>query len=323
MQRVRNVAQWSESSGCRGILVYSDNGLVDPWHVAQHILQHTTTLAPLIAVQPISMHPFTAAKKVASLGYLFDRQVFLNMIAGGFKNDLVALNDNTPHDDRYVRLSEYTQIISRLLSSDRPVSFEGKYYTVRNLKMNPPLPADLMPGILMSGSSPAGVSAAKEVGAIAIKYPQRPKTEARLEHDPDLECGIRVGIIARETSEDAWQVAHERFPTDRKGQVMHKLAMNVSDSHWHKQLSAMAAVSAEQDDPYWLGPFENYRTFCPYLVGSHDKVAEQLSRYIGIGHDTFILDIPPSEEELWHANVVFKLAIDSSTVKECSASLTL
>ena len=70
LKKVREIARWSESYGCRGILVYADNGLVDPWHVAQHILENTTTLAPLVAVQPIYMHPYAAAKRVASLGYM-------------------------------------------------------------------------------------------------------------------------------------------------------------------------------------------------------------------------------------------------------------
>ena len=311
-QAVRDVARWSEAAGCRGILVYADNGLVDPWLVAQQILQCTTVLSPLVAVQPIYMHPYAAAKMAASMGHMFGRQMFMNMIAGGFRNDLIALNDETPHDDRYVRLTEYTQIIRGLLASDEPLTYEGKYYTVRNLKLTPSLPEELMPGILMSGSSPAGAAAAKASEAIAIKYPQRSGDEAQLDRDPDLAVGMRVGIIARESTEEAWRVALDRFPVDRKGQVMHKLAMNVSDSHWHKQLSEMAAESAEKDDPYWLGPFENYRTFCPYLVGSYDRVALELQRYIDIGHDTFILDIPPREEELIHTQVVFRQAMDNA-----------
>jgi len=310
LNRVKSVAQWSERYGCRGILVYTDNSIVDPWLVAQHILANTTEICPLVAVQPIYMHPYTAAKMVASLAHLYDRKIYLNMLAGGFKNDLIALNDNTPHDDRYLRLTEYTQIIRQLLSSDRGVTFEGTYYSVRNLKMTPALAPELFPGIMMSGSSPAGAAAAAEVEAIAVKYPQRAGDESQMSQESQEPSGIRVGIIARETTEEAWQVAHERFPTDRKGQVLHRMAMNISDSHWHRQLSEMSAESAAADDPYWLGPFERYRTFCPYLVGSYERVAQELSRYMDIGHDNFILDIPASENELLHINVVFQEASD-------------
>src|SRR5512134_3521912 len=50
--RVAEVARWSEHAGCKGILVYADNGLCDPWIVSEVILRHTTTLCPLVAVQP-------------------------------------------------------------------------------------------------------------------------------------------------------------------------------------------------------------------------------------------------------------------------------
>jgi alkanesulfonate monooxygenase len=290
--------------------VYADNGIVDPWLVAQQILATTDAICPLVAVQPVYMHPYAAAKMVASLGHMYDRQVYLNMIAGGFKNDLIALNDETPHDERYLRLTEYTQVIRQLLSSERGVTFEGRYYRINNLKMTPALAPELFPGIMMSGSSPAGIAASAEVGAIAVKYPQRVRDESQLAEGLADPSGVRVGIIARETTEEAWQVAHERFPTDRKGQILHRIAMNVSDSHWHQQLSTMAKESAAEDDPYWLGPFENYRTFCPYLVGSYERVAQELSRYMDIGHDTFILDIPASEDELLHINVVFQEATD-------------
>jgi alkanesulfonate monooxygenase len=102
-RRVIDVARWSERQGCRGILVYTDNRLVDPWLVSQIIVQNTSALCPLVAVQPVYMHPYTVAKIVASLGHLYRRRVFLNMVAGGFKNDLNALSDPTPHDERYER----------------------------------------------------------------------------------------------------------------------------------------------------------------------------------------------------------------------------
>jgi alkanesulfonate monooxygenase len=313
LQQVANVARWSEQYGCKGILVYADNGICDPWVVSNVILQNTTALCPLVAVQPAYMHPYTVAKMISSYAFMYGRRFYVNMIAGGFKNDLLALNDQTPHDDRYVRLTEYTQIIQDLLESPAPVNFDGQYYKVENLKMTPQLPEDLQPGVLISGSSPAGLAAASAIGATPIKYPQRTSDEAKLNAERSANnlspAGVRVGIIARETSEEAWQVAHERFPADRKGQIAHKLAMKTSDSQWHRQLSEMAAEDADKDDPYWLGPFENYRTFCPYLVGSYERVAQELQAYIEVGYGTFILDIPPSEEELQHTSIAFQEAL--------------
>ena len=80
----------------------------------------------------------------------------------------------------------------------------------------------------------------------------------------------------------------------------------------------MGEGAETKDSPYWLTPFKNYKTFCPYLVGSYDRVAEELARYIAVGYDTFILDIPPNEEELHHIGVVFGLASKAAGVKLAS-----
>ena len=64
--------------------------------------------------------------------------------------------------------------------------------------------------------------------------------------------------------------------------------------------------------PYWLFPFQNYSTMCPYLVGSYQEVSFELRRYIAAGYTTFLLDVPASEEELHHA----VLAIDHALLRE-------
>jgi alkanesulfonate monooxygenase len=304
---VIDVARWSEAAGCEGILVYADNSLVNPWLVAQVVIQNTTRLCPLIAIQPAYMHPYSVANLISTLGHFYGRRVDLNLVAGGFKNDLTALNDLTPHDKRYERLIEYSTIIQELLSSGSPVSYRGEFYVVDKLKVAPPLPKDLLPGIFVSGSSDAGLQAAKALRATAVKYPQPAEFEL-----PDAEAaipyGIRVGIIARLQEEEAWQVAYERFPEDRKGQLQHQVAMKTSDSAWHRQLSQMGDESKTQKTPYWLWPFENYKTFCTYLVGDYDRVAAELEKYIDRGYSKYILDIPPSREELEHISVVFARA---------------
>jgi alkanesulfonate monooxygenase len=49
-QGVRDVARWADRAGYRGILLYTDNKLVDPWLVAQIVIDATEELCPLVAV---------------------------------------------------------------------------------------------------------------------------------------------------------------------------------------------------------------------------------------------------------------------------------
>ncbi|HEU0289767.1 MAG TPA: LLM class flavin-dependent oxidoreductase [Burkholderiales bacterium] len=309
LRQLRDIARWSEDAGYEGILVYTDNGQLDPWLVSQVIIESTERLCPLVAIQPAYMHPYSVAKMVTSLGYLYGRRLYLNMVAGGFKNDLAALNDLTPHDERYVRLVEYTSIIQRLLGTADPVSYEGRYYKVTNLKLTPPLPADLATGVLVSGSSEAGMQAARQLGATAVEYPKPPADYATVLPANGASSGIRIGIIARSEEADAWSVARARFPEDRKGQLTHQLAMKVSDSSWHRQLSELGNAGSGEENPYWLVPFQNYKAMCPYLVGSYDRVADEVARYVDIGYRTFILEAPASPDETRHTGVVFERAV--------------
>lgn len=100
MTAVDGVVAQTEAVGGRGILIYTDNSQLDPWILSQYVLAHSRILSPLVALQPACMHPHTAAKIIASLSFLHQRPIYLNLVAGGFKKELEALGDTTPHDER-------------------------------------------------------------------------------------------------------------------------------------------------------------------------------------------------------------------------------
>ena len=93
----------------------------------------------------------------------------------------------------------------------RACTLQGDYYDVQSLRLAPAVPEELVPGLMVSGSSEAGMAVASELGAIAVKYPQPPDRESSYHAEP-AETGIRLGIITRENAEEAWTLAHARFP---------------------------------------------------------------------------------------------------------------
>lgn len=302
LNAVRDLARWNEAAGVEGMLIYTDNSLIDPWPVAQVVLESTNDFVPLVAVQPVYMSPYTAACKIASLAFLYQRKIALNMVAGGFKNDLQNLGDDTDHDSRYDRLIEYTLIMKALLRGE-VVTFEGTYYQVKNLKLDPVLSPDLMPDIYLSGASDACIAAAATLEATRFSYTKPPADLAANTPLPGAgQLGLRFGIIARETAAEAWHVARNRFPADRRGQMAHKMARSTSDSIWHQEIAAMADdLHDARDGAYWLYPIKNYRTFCPYLVGTYEEVGAYITQYAALGFRDLILDVPESEDDLAHA----------------------
>jgi alkanesulfonate monooxygenase len=219
------------------------------------------------------------------------------MVAGGSRTTS-SICRTRRLDLRYARLEEYTAIICGLLRGTAPVSLAGRFYNVRNLTLQPGLPPELFPGLYLSGSSDAGRAAATATGSIAVEYPQPGGSYAAPPAGAVAARGMRIGIITAADDASAWQLARERFPEDRRGQIAHRVAMKVSDSAWHADLAGRGEGSEEHESPYWLGPFQNYQTFCPYLVGSHERVASEIATYLRAGFRTFILDIPRRPQDV-------------------------
>src|SRR5205814_7364675 len=114
-------------------------------------------------------HPTKHPNMSSSIAHLHRTTTYLNIVAEGFKDDLMALHDTTRHDKRYGRLLEYATIITGLLSHPSLISFEGEFYRLGKLKMTPMLPANLLPRVFVSGRSAAGFRAARVLGATAVK----------------------------------------------------------------------------------------------------------------------------------------------------------
>lgn len=293
-ERITSMISWSERHGFSGVLIFTGNDtFVDPWVAAQHLLATTRHLIPLVAVNPVYMHPFTAAKLVSSFAYVYGRETWLNMVTGAALSYLRGVGDRSDHDTRYERLTEYVSCIRGLLREPR-YSFEGAFYQLDKLQLLPRLPAELAPTVLLSGQSPAARAAARATGSMSMQMLSG-QLAAAVSRDV---AGIHFGIITRPSEDEAWAAARRHFVPSPEAQAMLELSLANTDSQW-KQRMALAARQREQAAPgYWLEPFCNLQADCPYFVGSHQQVAELLRGLVAQGVETVILDSPCDEEEL-------------------------
>ena len=304
-ERIKKVGTLADRHGWQALLVYSDHKAMDPWLSAQILMSEVDKVSPLVAVQPLYMHPFSIAKMVACLSTLYNRPVHINYVSGGHPRDLETFCDTSEHDERYERLFEYAQIVSVLLKEKRPCTFSGRFYRVKNLQLRfGPLPPHLMPMLMTSGSSPAGVAAARKIGARAIRYlsPSDDKTPL-----PDgIPCGTRLALVVRESSAQAWEVARRRFPVDPVRAEVRKHHVQMSDSVWVKELAKEYPV--REGHPYWLQPYQQGHISSPVLVGSYEEVATELARYIMLGLRTFLFENPLDDQEAAGIEHVFTRA---------------
>jgi alkanesulfonate monooxygenase len=291
-------ARWAEEAGHSAFVIRSNNRLVDPWTLAQLILHETDRIRPVVTVQPLYAHPYTVAKRVASLASVYGRAPHLNLAAGAYRADLLALDDRTPHAQRYERLVEFGRVVSALLTSESPVVHDGLYYRLHKPAALPPLPASQLPRMFVCTSSARGITAAQELGATAVHHPS----------DGSIipsDC-VRIGVIAREDSDTAWEVAHDRFPVNPASRFEHRLDVALSDSCRQTNLQS-AAVEGESRE-LWLVPFEQQQSLSAYVVGSHVEVARYLRQWMDAGVRTFVMEEPSSPADLEHVRCAFERA---------------
>ncbi|MEK8173445.1 LLM class flavin-dependent oxidoreductase [Streptomyces sp. M19] len=123
------------------------------------------------------------------------------------------MGDGLDHDARYRRLTEYGDLVRRLLTATRPVTHTGEFYTLRTARLIPGPAPDLAPRLFVSGASQECLRIQRTLTVTRLTYPQ--ETSAYRGEAPLAGAGIRIGVIARESSEAAWRVARRRFPPDR------------------------------------------------------------------------------------------------------------
>ncbi|HEX6682169.1 MAG TPA: hypothetical protein VF062_05215, partial [Candidatus Limnocylindrales bacterium] len=118
--------------------------------------------------------------------------------------------------------------------------------------------------------------------------------------------GIRVGLVARETDEQAWEAALEGHQLDRAARLR-TLLKRESQSDWNRRVAQLAFEADVYDGVYWTGLYSTGRTAAPLLVGGYRKVADYLRRYLSLGVTKLLLTKVDTEDEFAHAGAVLSL----------------
>jgi len=301
---IRLVGRFGDSIGFAGMLLFTGNdSLMEPWTAAHYVLANTKSMSPLIAVNPVYMHPFTVAKMISSMAALYNRQIYLNLVTGTAISDLHSLGDQLSHAERYARLGEFIGVVRHLLGSSRPLSLDGKFYKVANLQLRPRFAGNGVPEFVIAGQSDAARRLAREMGCVAMQM-----LPVDLDEGLGQVPGVNLGILTRADRQQAWDAAHRLFPHDAENQSIHEYTMANTDSVWKRRLDALGNDRDLRANGYWLGPFKGGQADCPYLVGSYEDVATTLRGFVARKIDTIILDVIPDEEELRHIGNTLELS---------------
>ncbi|MCW2606676.1 MAG: putative alkanesulfonate monooxygenase [Frankiales bacterium] len=309
------VARAAESLGFEAVLTPTGTHCNDAWITTAALLRDTRTLKFLVAFRPGSISPTLAAQQAAAYQELSGGRLLLNVVTGGDTEEQRRFGDWLDHDERYDRTAEFLQVL-RGAWSGTPFDFEGRHYRTAGATVaRPPSP---VPGVFFGGASPAGREVAAAHADTYLTWTEPPAVTGALLDDVraraaaagrSLTYGIRVHVISRDTSEEAWAVAdglRARMDPAKVALAKDKLAR--ADSEGQRRQAALSAAASDRLEVH-PGLWAGYGLVRPgagtALVGSHEEVADLLGQYATLGVEHVILSGHPHlEEAYWFAEGV-------------------
>jgi alkanesulfonate monooxygenase len=304
------IARAAEDLGFVGALTPTGAWCEDAWLTTAMVSQHTERLKFLVAFRPGFVSPTLAAQMASTFQRQTGGRLLLNVVTGGESHEQRAYGDFLDKDDRYRRTGEFLKIV-RELWDGKSVDLAGEHLRVEDAKLAR-LP-EPVPEVYFGGSSPiAGEIAAKYVD-VYLTWGEPPAQVAEkiawirglaAKEGRTLRFGIRLHVITRDTSAEAWAEVNrllDGFDAETVKSVQTGLAR--SESAGQQRMLALHGGrrdALEIHPNLWAGIGLVRGGAGTALVGSHEEVATRIKEYAALGIEEFVLSgYPHLEEAYW------------------------
>jgi alkanesulfonate monooxygenase len=304
------IASAAEQLGFVGVLTPTGSLCEDAWLSTAMLCSVTERLKFLVAFRPGFYSPTLAAQMGATFQRHSGGRLLVNVVTGGERTEQRAYGDFLEKDDRYARTGEFLSIV-RELWSGKTVDFEGAHLAVEGATLTSP--PDPVPLVYFGGSSPAATSVAARHADVYLTWGEPPHQVAeKIKEVRDqaralgrtIRFGIRLHVITRDRSQDAWADAERliaNIDPERVASVQDRLARSESEGQRRmRNLHGGSTANLEVAPNLWAGVGLLRGGAGTALVGSHAEVAERILEYHALGIDEFIMSgYPDLEEAYW------------------------
>ena len=309
------IARTAELLGFESVLTPTGSWCEDAWVTTAALSQVTTRLKFLVAFRPGFISPTLAAHQAATFQRISGGRLLLNIVTGGDPVEQARYGDHLDHDQRYRRTGEFLRVLRGVAaaSSAHTFDFHGEHYRIDGAHVDygdwdPPQ-------IFFGGASAAAEEVAAEHVDTYLAWGETPpqiaerlaRVRARAErHGRTLRFGIRLHVISRDTSAEAWAHAERLLSaiTDERIESAQKV-MARTESVGQQRMTSLhdgRTSQLEVSPNLWAGYGLVRGGAGTALVGSHTEVADRIAEYHDLGIDHFILSGQPHvEEAYWFA----------------------
>jgi alkanesulfonate monooxygenase len=317
---LRQIAQAADQLGYYGVLLPTGRSCEDSWVVASAVAPWTERLRYLVAVRPGLQSPSVAARMTATLDRLSKGRLLINVVTGGDPVENAGDGIFLDHDARYAVTREFLDVYGDLLTGET-VNFEGEHIRITDGRLLFAPVQSPRPPLYFGGSSQAGIDVAVDAVDKYLTWGEPPAEvagkiarvkAAAKQRGRKLSFGIRLHVIVRETSAEAWQAAddlikHVTDETIASAQTIFSRMDSVGQQRM-MQLHGGRRDKLEISPNLWAGVGLVRGGAGTALVGDPETVAARIREYQDIGIDTFILSGYPHLEEAYRfAELVFPL----------------
>lgn len=317
---LRQVAQAADELGYEGVLIPTGRSCEDSWVVASSLAPLTERLKFLVAIRPGIISPTVSARQAATLDRFSDGRLLINVVTGGDPDEQHGDGSFLSHTERYEVTDEFLRIWRRVAAGET-VDFQGKHLRVEGAKALYPSVQRPHPPLWFGGSSDPAIELAGEQVDVYLTWGEPPAAVAEkiakaraaaARHGRTLRFGIRLHVIVRETSEEAWKAADEliSYVTDETVAAAQK-AFARFDSVGQQRMAALHGGrrdKLEVSPNLWAGVGLVRGGAGTALVGNPQEVAARIKEYAELGIETFIFSGYPHLEEAYRlAELVFPL----------------
>lgn len=255
------------------------------------LLAKTEKLKVIAAILPGPWKPALAAKQLATIDYLTEGRIAVNVVSGWFKGEFDAIGEEWPeHDERYVRSEEFIKTLKGIWTQDN-FSFQGKYYTFNNYTLKPKPIQKPTIEVFQGGSSRAARDMASRVSdwyftngntVEEIKKQIDDIKEKAKQHNHEVKIGVNAFIIARDTEEEAQAVLQE---------IIYKA--NIEAVHAFGDATKEAGAASKEGEGNWAkSSFEDlvqYNDgFKTNLIGTPQQIAQRIIDLKHVGVDLIL-----------------------------------
>src|SRR5579859_1415180 len=214
---LKQVAQAVDSLGFAGALLPTGRFCEDAWIISSTLVPYTQRMKFLIAFRPGLIAPALAARQAASFDRLSNGRLAVNIVTGGSDADALADGLYFDHDGRYEVTDDFLTIY-RSLTEGEKTTFEGKHLKIEKGSLGFPVVQKPRPPIYFGGSSDSAHRVAAKHADVYLTWGEPPSQVAEqiatvrsyaAEQGRTVRFGIRLHIIVRETTSQAWDAANE------------------------------------------------------------------------------------------------------------------